>query len=209
MAFMHKYKEVARCCLTREALEREGMAGEHDVESHELGSPEIIRDPLVFGNPTSQQTWKSRYFFIGGEWEFPAGSEPSVKRVPCHFAESPGRLSYRAGTSIPTPFSSLFFFFSGTDHFPLCAVDQSWGGLPQRQEKEIGWIREHISIVLRRSTVLLNRYSLERSGLAPAPKPCEYCSVVVAFNTCVSLSHTGVCFLCSYLSIPPVPYPQG
>jgi hypothetical protein len=90
MAFMHKFKEVARCCLTREALEREGMAGGHDVESHELGSPEIIRDPLVFGNPTSQQTWKSRYFFIGGEWEFPAGSEPSVKRVPCHFADAPG-----------------------------------------------------------------------------------------------------------------------
>ena len=90
MAFMHKYKEVARCCLTREALEREGMAGEHDVESHELGSPEIIRDPLVFGNPTSQQTWKSRYFFIGGEWEFPVGSQPSVKRVPCHFANAPG-----------------------------------------------------------------------------------------------------------------------
>jgi hypothetical protein len=54
--------------LTKEALEREGMAGEHDVESYELGSPEIIRDPLVFGNPTSQQTWKNRYFFISGEW---------------------------------------------------------------------------------------------------------------------------------------------
>jgi hypothetical protein len=90
MDFMHKYNKVSRCCLTKEALEREGMAGEHDVESHEFGSPEIIRDPLVFGNPTSQQTWKSRYFFIGGEWEFPVGVEPSVKRVPCHFADAPG-----------------------------------------------------------------------------------------------------------------------
>jgi hypothetical protein len=90
MDFTYKYKKVSRCCLTKEALEREGMAGEHDVESHEFGSPEIIRDPLVFGNPTSQQTWKSRYFFIGGEWEFPVGVEPTVKRVPCHFADAPG-----------------------------------------------------------------------------------------------------------------------
>jgi hypothetical protein len=90
MDFSHKYKKVSRCCLTKEALRREGMAGEHDVESHEFGSPEIIRDPLVFGNPTSQQTWKNRYFFIGGEWEFPVGVEPSVKRVPCHFADAPG-----------------------------------------------------------------------------------------------------------------------
>jgi hypothetical protein len=58
-------------------------------------------------------------------------------------------------------------------------VDQSWRRLTERQEKEIKWIREHISIVLRRSTVLLNRYSLDRAGLAPVPKPCKYRSVVV------------------------------
>ena len=90
MQFTHKYKEVLRCCLAKDALAREGMTGERDVESHEFGSPEIIRDPLVFGNPTSQQTWKSRFFFVGGEWEFPVGSAPSVKRVPCSFKDAPG-----------------------------------------------------------------------------------------------------------------------
>ena len=90
MEFTHKYKKVIRCCLTKDALDREGMSGTHDVESHEFGSPEIIRDPLVFGNPTSQQTWKSRYFFIGGGWEFPVGSVPSAKRVPCDFKDAPG-----------------------------------------------------------------------------------------------------------------------
>ena len=90
MEFMHKYKKVIRCCLAKEALDREGMTGTHDVESHEFGSPEIIRDLLVFGNPTSQQTWKSRYLFISGEWEFPAGSVPSEKRVPCSFKDAPG-----------------------------------------------------------------------------------------------------------------------
>ena len=90
MDFTHKYKVVTRCCLKKEALEREGMTDEHDVESHEFGSPEIARDPLVYGNPTSQQTWKNKYFFIGGEWEFPAGSEVPAKRVPCNFREAPG-----------------------------------------------------------------------------------------------------------------------
>ena len=90
MDFVQKDRTVARCCLQKDALTREGMTGEHDVESHEFGSPEIIRDPLVFGNPTSQQTWKSRYFFIGGGWEFPAGSEVPAKRVPCSFRDTPG-----------------------------------------------------------------------------------------------------------------------
>ena len=81
---------VSRCCLAKEALTREGMAGQFDIEAHEIGSPDIIRDPLVFGNPTSQQTWKNRYFFVGGRWEFPEGSEPPVKRVPCSFREASG-----------------------------------------------------------------------------------------------------------------------
>ena len=53
------------------------------------------------------------------------------------------------------------------------AVDQSWRRPTEDQEKEIRWIRENISIVLRRSTVLLNRYSLHSSGLAPLPNPCK------------------------------------
>jgi hypothetical protein len=90
MDFESRGKLVTRCCLMREALQREGMAGPDDIESHEMGSPEIIKDPLVFGNPTSQQTWKSRYFFLGGQWEFPVGSEVPVKRVPRDFREASG-----------------------------------------------------------------------------------------------------------------------
>ena len=85
-----RYRSVSRCCLMRDALVREDMAGQFDIEAHEIGSPDIIKDPLVFGNPTSQQTWRSRYFFVGGEWEFPVGSVPSAKRVPCHFQDAPG-----------------------------------------------------------------------------------------------------------------------
>jgi hypothetical protein len=85
-----RYRAVSRCCLKKDALIREDMAGQFDIEAHEIGSPDIIKDPLVFGNPTSQQTWKSRYFFIGGEWEFPEGSVPPAKIVPCHFANASG-----------------------------------------------------------------------------------------------------------------------
>ena len=65
------------------------------MESHECESPEIVRDPLVFGNPTSQQTWKSRYFFVGGQWEFPTGAAIPEKRVPSAFSEAPGTETVR------------------------------------------------------------------------------------------------------------------
>jgi hypothetical protein len=55
----------------------------------------------------------------------------------------------------------------------LFVVDQSWRRLTEEQEREIEWIRDNISLVLRRSTVLLNRYSLHFSGLASIPKPCK------------------------------------
>jgi hypothetical protein len=90
MNFESRGKVISRCCLSKEALAREGMAGPDDIESHEIGSPEIVKDPLVFGNPTSQQTWKSRYFFVGGQWEIPAGAEVPTKRVPCGFRDAPG-----------------------------------------------------------------------------------------------------------------------
>jgi hypothetical protein len=66
MDYESRLKTITRCYLSREALVLEKMARPNDIESHEIGSPEIIKDPLVFGNPTSQQTWKSRYFFVGG-----------------------------------------------------------------------------------------------------------------------------------------------
>ena len=90
MDFVYKFKKSTRCCLKKDALIREGMTSEHDVESHECESPEIVRDPLVFGNPTSQQTWKSRYFFVGGQWEFPTDAAVPEKRVPSTFSEAPG-----------------------------------------------------------------------------------------------------------------------
>jgi hypothetical protein len=107
MDYESRFKTVTRCCLSRDALVREGMARPDDIESHEIGSPEIIKDPLVFGNPTSQQTWKSRYFFVGGHWEFPVGAEVPARRVPCGFADAPGCASYPRITLLH--FSSLLF----------------------------------------------------------------------------------------------------
>lgn len=51
-----RYRSVSRCCLMKDALVCEEMAGQFDIEDYEIGSPDIIKDPLVFGNPTSQQT---------------------------------------------------------------------------------------------------------------------------------------------------------
>jgi hypothetical protein len=171
MDFVSRGRLVTRCCLMREALEREGVAGPDDIESHEMGSPEIMKDPLVFGNPTSQQIWKSRYFFVGGQWEFPEGAEVPAKRVPCDFREASGCYLF------PRTDACIFVVVLVASVLTVCflfAVDQSWRKLTEEQEREIEWIRDNISLVLRRSTVLLNRYSLHFSGLAAIPRPCEF-----------------------------------
>lgn len=116
MDFMHKYKKVTQYCLKKDALVRKGMTGDRDVESHEFGSPEIIRDLLMFGNPTSQKTWKSIYFFIGEEWKFPMGLKPKAKRVSCNFRDtlvvSPTELSLDFDNSYMSLLLHIFFVSS-------------------------------------------------------------------------------------------------
>lgn len=67
----------------------------------------------------------------------------------------------------------LFIFFVSILTVDFNAVDQSWKRLTEKQEEEIKWISENMSIALRRYTVLLNRYSLHFSGLALIPNPCK------------------------------------
>lgn len=45
-----RYRSVSRCCLMRDVFVREDMAGQFDIEAHEIGSPDIIKDLLVFGS---------------------------------------------------------------------------------------------------------------------------------------------------------------